>query len=651
MLEYSDLTPSVPPLPGNGSTPAIPNLGTGGLTTNSASPAVPSVSGMTTATPSATASAAAKSYTVAGGDTLSGIAQKNGITLQQLLATNPQFKANPNLIKPGQSVNLSGTSSTLATPAVPALQTTPSGVTVNPATGGVVPPTPPVPNINYGNLVNQNGTIFDTGTKKYYSTEDQLAQALGIDKTQIDWSKIGAAGTGYQAPDYQIAEKGVQDLLAPTADETNTQGQIDSLESGTKLSKLNIEGQPVPMEFITGEQKAVEDRALALEEPLQKRLALLQTKRTGALSASQFTLTQMDKKIADAESAAKDAAAAKKPTEVGNGGTLVDPSTGKVIYQAPYRSAASGGGGGAFGATYTPGTDPSVDAAIYNIQHSNGTTGIANYNYMTKTQRDMISQGLASGTNSVVDSATDSSVKSIIGSNKAASSSQDDRYKAWDAAAKAIDAKYGAGTATKYDDLLHSVYEQGQDVNSVKTGTNILSPTAERKYVLTSNEIAKNYLELPQYKLTAQGFTYLQKINEAIKTPGSITDQELLDSITKLSTAGNAISDAQVKLITDGKSYKDSVSTAMNKFQNGGVLSDQQRKDLQKVATDIFNAYKKGYDPVYKQVTKQLKDANVPEQLWTIPDLNKLSEQGQSGDSGSSSGGDYQSYLQAIGIK
>ncbi len=47
-------------------------------------------------------------YIVKSGDSLSLIAQRNGLTLQQLLALNPQFAANPNLIKPGQTVNLTG---------------------------------------------------------------------------------------------------------------------------------------------------------------------------------------------------------------------------------------------------------------------------------------------------------------------------------------------------------------------------------------------------------------------------------------------------------------------------------------------------------------------------------------------------------------
>lgn len=50
-------------------------------------------------------------YIVKSGDNLSTIAQRNGLTLSQLLAINPQFASNPNAIMPGQMVNLTnGTS-------------------------------------------------------------------------------------------------------------------------------------------------------------------------------------------------------------------------------------------------------------------------------------------------------------------------------------------------------------------------------------------------------------------------------------------------------------------------------------------------------------------------------------------------------------
>lgn len=151
------------------------------------------------------------------------------------------------------------------------------------------------------------------------------------------------------------------------------------------------------------------------------------------------------------------------------------------------------------------------------------------------------------------------------------------------------------------------------------------SPLAASRETLAASRIANNFIDLPQYQLTANGLPYLQRIDAALKTPGSVSDQDLLDSLTKLNTAGNAISDAQVKIITDGKSLSDIASTWANKLGNGGVLSNNQRNQIQSIAKAIYANYQKGYQPVYDQVTAQLKAAGIPQQFWTIPDLNNLS--------------------------
>lgn len=51
-------------------------------------------------------------YTVQSGDSLYKIARENGITYQELIRLNPQYADNPNLIRPGQTVNLPETGET-----------------------------------------------------------------------------------------------------------------------------------------------------------------------------------------------------------------------------------------------------------------------------------------------------------------------------------------------------------------------------------------------------------------------------------------------------------------------------------------------------------------------------------------------------------
>lgn len=152
----------------------------------------------------------------------------------------------------------------------------------------------------------------------------------------------------------------------------------------------------------------------------------------------------------------------------------------------------------------------------------------------------------------------------------------------------------------------------------------VYAPIAARRFGMASQSIIGPLMKLPQYELTANGLPLIQRMQAAAKTPGSVADQELLDSFTKLSTSGNAITDAQTRIITDGKALGDWASVQLNKLQNGGVLSDQQRKDIREIANRTYAKYKEGYQPLYDEATSKLTAAGIPKPFWTIPDLNKL---------------------------
>lgn len=151
------------------------------------------------------------------------------------------------------------------------------------------------------------------------------------------------------------------------------------------------------------------------------------------------------------------------------------------------------------------------------------------------------------------------------------------------------------------------------------------TPTAASKYSTAANKIVSNFIALPQYTLAANALPNIQKINAAIQNPNSVSDQDLLDSITQLNTGGNGVKDAQVSIITNGQSLSDYANTLKNKLTTGGVLSDTQRQQIQQLALATFNAYKQAYQPVYDQATKQLIAAGIPKAFWSIPDLNSLS--------------------------
>lgn len=163
----------------------------------------------------------------------------------------------------------------------------------------------------------------------------------------------------------------------------------------------------------------------------------------------------------------------------------------------------------------------------------------------------------------------------------------------------------------------------------------VFTPRAKTQMTLAASRIAKEYLDAPQYKLTMNGLPYLQRIDAAFKKPhpGSVEDLALLDSMVKLDTAGNAVTEQQVKTITDGKSWADSVNVYYNKVKNGGVLSDNQRKEIHDLAGEVYNNYRKGFEPLYNELKAQLEDAGIPKQFWSLPDYNKLAGEALAGTS------------------
>lgn len=240
-------------------------------------------------------------HTVASGDTLSAIALKNGMSLTQILNLNPQFRANPNLIKPGQTIALSGTPTTPTFNTQPKPNvapangtiTTPSGVTVNPATGGVInqptnpivpimpetpptPPTPPAPNPLFTN------------------------------------------------PEYEAASEEYQKAIPLTPEEIANQEAINNLDASIRTGITGEAERPIPLQFITGRQKAIEQRGLNLEVPLQAKAALMQAKRQASLEASKFKLEQASGKLGALREASK-------PVLVPMGSSLVNQLTGKTV--------------------------------------------------------------------------------------------------------------------------------------------------------------------------------------------------------------------------------------------------------------------------------------------------------------------------------
>ena len=159
---------------------------------------------------------------------------------------------------------------------------TADGKTINPATGGVsgtVPPPPP-PSPTPATPAVPVPTPYETSVtdaEKAYTTAGQM-----------------------------------------TPEEEAAQAELDRLSSSFKTGYQGVEDQTIPMEFITGQQKSLENRALNLAEPLNQKLARLQAKRMSALETSKFALERADTKL-------KTETDKTKPME---GTSFYDPVTG-----------------------------------------------------------------------------------------------------------------------------------------------------------------------------------------------------------------------------------------------------------------------------------------------------------------------------------
>jgi len=118
-------------------------------------------------------------YTVKSGDCLSRIAQSNGVSLKSLLSANPQFQQNPNLIKPGQQVQIPG--------AKDSFEGAPRGGQ-RPAGGGQAPaPAPAGPSGTNGA---QSGGA--TGPANLQQAADRATQAAGV---PASWARSPALWT------------------------------------------------------------------------------------------------------------------------------------------------------------------------------------------------------------------------------------------------------------------------------------------------------------------------------------------------------------------------------------------------------------------------------------------------------------------------
>jgi hypothetical protein len=147
-----------------------------------------------------------------------------------------------------------------------------------------------------------------------------------------------------------------------------------------------------------------------------------------------------------------------------------------------------------------------------------------------------------------------------------------------------------------------------------------------RRYATTAAILVKPYAEMPITKLLANAHPFLGRIDVAARTKGSAADQELLDSAVKLATGGGQITEGQVNTILQGSSVMDRLNIYQKQLEQGGILSDDQKQQIKTLAHQVYEEYKRQYQPVNDAAVAQLKRAHIPLEFSGLPDLNAISD-------------------------
>jgi LysM repeat protein len=159
-----------------------------------------------TVVPTATISPDAKTYTIVAGDSLSAIAQRYGLTLDQLLALNPTL-TRESVIDIGQVINVAGTpptpgAATLAPTATPQPSTTPAPtMTPTAAATAATPITPTAPTSTPASVAMSSGLCLqafdDLNNNLVRDANEALVASVAFNvksvdgKTAVDYTTDG----------------------------------------------------------------------------------------------------------------------------------------------------------------------------------------------------------------------------------------------------------------------------------------------------------------------------------------------------------------------------------------------------------------------------------------------------------------------------
>lgn len=219
--------------------------------------------------------------------------------------------------------------------------TTPSGAIVDPNTGALVSPAGSQTGSGAPGAINGSQPVNAAPTTNPAPTTPTLPGATP--NTPNIYSTDPSQNPLFTSPAYTAALGQVNTASQMSPAEIADQEALKNLTTSYNQAFTNTQGQPIPLDFITGQQKNLQSSETNLAQPYTADMANLEAQRqlqlqgaTTALGAAQGQLTGEQ--------------AFQKPVALGYGGAVYQP------------------GGGITSPTNNPGNDPLITAAIQNGQ-------------------------------------------------------------------------------------------------------------------------------------------------------------------------------------------------------------------------------------------------------------------------------------------
>lgn len=118
-----------------------------------------------------------------------------------------------------------------------------------------------------------------------YNVSKREAAKYGIERVATGGGsskKSSSSDYGVDTSQLKALQNKYQEVLAPTAGETEAQTQLNNIITSKELGVAKAEQEPMAQQFVTGQSTALEKSAALKSLPLQTKLANLQAQRQAA---------------------------------------------------------------------------------------------------------------------------------------------------------------------------------------------------------------------------------------------------------------------------------------------------------------------------------------------------------------------------------